>query len=180
MSLSKNPKLKSKIHTPLTKSKAKRLVASIRASAKPSTALQRKAPAKSLIKGYNKHSDERGAYHQSKTLDDVCWVIEDILQRMVSIAITLGTHKQAIDLLTKRIKALETPKQSQVKNMDKKMAKVTEKMKTAEKEVKGGKKEQAFKTLHKAEKDNKKLTKIDKEVRDPLIEKCKKNSRKHK
>ena len=57
--------------------------------------------------------------------------------------------------------------------MYKKMHKVTEKMKVAEKDIKKGAKKDAIKTLKKAEKKNEKLVKIDKDVRDPMIKKCK-------
>lgn len=62
--------------------------------------------------------------------------------------------------------------------MDKKMHKVTEKMKVAEKDIKKGKTKAAVKMLKKAEKKNEKLVKIDRDVRDPLIEKCKKKMKK--
>lgn len=52
--------------------------------------------------------------------------------------------------------------------MDKKMKKVTQKIQKAEK------------LLKKSEKENMKLTKIDKNVRDPLIDKCKKDMKKKK
>lgn len=58
--------------------------------------------------------------------------------------------------------------------MDKKMAKVTKQMKVAEKDIKKGKLPEAKKVLKKAEKENVKLTKIDRDVRDPMIDKCKK------
>jgi uncharacterized protein YfeS len=58
--------------------------------------------------------------------------------------------------------------------MDRKMAKVTRQMKTAGRDIKKGDKEGALKALKGAEKKNVKLTKIDREVRDPMIEKCKK------
>jgi hypothetical protein len=58
--------------------------------------------------------------------------------------------------------------------MDKKMHKVTEKMKDAEKDIKSGKKQAAVKVLKGAEKKNEKLVKIDKDVRDPMVEKAKK------
>lgn len=64
--------------------------------------------------------------------------------------------------------------------MDKKMARVTAQMKTAEKDIKKGKKGAAVKALKAAEKKNVKLTKIDREVRDPMIEKCKKEMKKGK
>ena len=57
--------------------------------------------------------------------------------------------------------------------MDKKMAKVTTQMKTAESDIKKGKPVEAVKALKGAEKKNEKLTKIDKEVRDPIIRKYK-------
>ncbi len=57
--------------------------------------------------------------------------------------------------------------------MDKKMHKVTEKMKVAEKDIKKGKAKAAVKVLKGAEKKNEKLVKIDKNVRDPIIKKAK-------
>lgn len=58
--------------------------------------------------------------------------------------------------------------------MDKKMAKVTKAMKVAERDVKKGKKSAAIKALKGAEKKNVRLTKIDREVRDPEIKEYKK------
>lgn len=58
--------------------------------------------------------------------------------------------------------------------MDKKMHQVTKRMETAEKDVKKGEPKAALKTLKKAEKKNEKLVKIDRDVRDPMIKKCKK------
>lgn len=62
--------------------------------------------------------------------------------------------------------------------MDRKMAKVTRQMKTAGRDIKAGKKSEALKTLKSAEKKNVKLTKIDREVRDPEIESYKKMKKK--
>lgn len=62
--------------------------------------------------------------------------------------------------------------------MDKKMHKVTEKMRTAEGAIKSGKKKAAIKELKGAEKSNEKLVKIDKDVRDPLVDKAKKMMKK--
>jgi hypothetical protein len=58
--------------------------------------------------------------------------------------------------------------------MDKKMAKVTKAMKVAEKDVKKDKPKAAIKALKGAEKKNVKLTKEDREVRDPEIKAFKK------
>jgi len=58
------------------------------------------------------------------------------------------------------------------------MAKVTRQMKIAGRDIKKGKKSEALKALKGAEKKNVKLTKIDREVRDPLIKKEKKMERK--
>jgi len=55
-------------------------------------------------------------------------------------------------------------------DMDKKMAKVTKKIKTAEKDIKMGKEKIASRVLKSAEKQNKQLTRIDKNIRDPKIE----------
>lgn len=59
-------------------------------------------------------------------------------------------------------------------SMDKKMHKVTEKMRSAEKDVKAGKSKAAVHVLKGAEKKNEKLVKMDKNVRDPMIDKFKK------
>lgn len=64
---------------------------------------------------------------------------------------------------------LEAMKEIYEDVMDKKMHKVTEKMKVAEKDVKKGKPAAAVKVLKGAEKKNEKLVKIDKTVRDPII-----------
>lgn len=58
--------------------------------------------------------------------------------------------------------------------VDKKMHKVTKQMQVAEKAIKQGKSKQAVSTLKKAEKKNENLVKLDKEVRDPMLKKCKK------
>ncbi len=58
--------------------------------------------------------------------------------------------------------------------MDKKMHQVTKRMETAEKALRRGNKSEAVQVLDKAEKKNEKLVKIDKDVRDPMIKKCKK------
>lgn len=57
------------------------------------------------------------------------------------------------------------------------MSKITRQMKTAARDIKAGKKTDALKALKGAEKKNVKLTKIDREVRDPLIKKEKKMER---
>jgi hypothetical protein len=51
-------------------------------------------------------------------------------------------------------------------------------MKTAGRDIKSGKKSAALKALKGAEKKNVKLTRIDREIRDPLIEKKKKMAKK--
>lgn len=58
--------------------------------------------------------------------------------------------------------------------MDKKMAEVTKSMKLAERDVKRDKPKEAIKSLKSAVKKNVKLTKIDRDVRDPEIEEFKK------
>lgn len=60
------------------------------------------------------------------------------------------------------------------------MHQVTKKMEIAEKDVKKGKPKMAVKVLKKAEKKNEKLVKIDKDVRDPMIKKCKKMMKENK
>lgn len=54
------------------------------------------------------------------------------------------------------------------------MAKVTKQMKTAARDIKKDKPKEAMKALKGAEKKNVKLTKIDREVRDPEIDAYKK------
>lgn len=54
------------------------------------------------------------------------------------------------------------------------MAKVTKQMKTAGRDMKKGKPQEAMKALKAAEKKNVKLTKMDRDVRDPEIEAYKK------
>lgn len=58
--------------------------------------------------------------------------------------------------------------------MDKKMHKITKKMKSAVKDIKKGHEKEAVKVLKGAEKKNEKLVKIDREVRDPEIKEYKK------
>ena len=62
--------------------------------------------------------------------------------------------------------------------MDKKMHKVTKSMKVAEKDIVKGKPKAAVKALKGAEKKNEKLVKIDRDVRDPIIEAFTKNMKK--
>jgi hypothetical protein len=66
------------------------------------------------------------------------------------------------------------------KQMDKKMHQVSKKMEAAEKDVKKGKGKEAVKVLKHAVKKNEKLVKIDRDVRDPMIDKCKKQMKKKK
>jgi hypothetical protein len=49
-------------------------------------------------------------------------------------------------------------------------------MKTAEKAEREGRHAESVKILKKAEKENERLVRIDRDVRDPLIEKCKEKS----
>lgn len=69
----------------------------------------------------------------------------------------------------------ELYQQQRISPMDKKMHKVTESMKSAVKNIDKGKPKEAAKVLKGAEKKNEKLVKIDRDVRDPLIEKCEKS-----
>lgn len=62
--------------------------------------------------------------------------------------------------------------------MDKKIHQVTKRMKTAEHDIRSGKKKAALKVLSKAEKKNEKLVKIDKKVRDPQVKAYKKMKKK--
>lgn len=59
------------------------------------------------------------------------------------------------------------------------MHKVTEKIRTAEKDLRNNKKAKAEAILKAAARSNEKLVKIDREERDPYIEKCEKASVKH-
>lgn len=103
-------------------------------------------------------------------------------------AIKMVSNKKTVSMLPKAfhrvvwelMKAIKRITKLEAKIMDKKMHKVTEKMKVAEKDVKKGAKKKAVKTLKKAEKANEKLVKIDRDVRDPIIEKYKKNMKKGK
>jgi hypothetical protein len=65
-------------------------------------------------------------------------------------------------------------------SMDKKMHKVTKKIEVAEKDIKKGKPSEAIKVLKTAAKKNEKLVKIDRDVRDPMIKKCKKEMKQEK
>lgn len=58
--------------------------------------------------------------------------------------------------------------------MDKKIHKVTLKMKKAEKDIKQGKQKAAIRVLKGAEKKNEKLKREDRDLRDPMIDKFKK------
>jgi len=58
------------------------------------------------------------------------------------------------------------------------MHQVTKRMQTAERDVKKGADKEAVKVLKKAEKKNEKLVKIDRDVRDPIIEKYEKMKKK--
>ena len=71
-----------------------------------------------------------------------------------------------VDSILKYLKEYE-------KHMDKKMRLVTKAIETAERDVKGKKPSKALDALKGAAKKNEKLTAIDKNVRDPLIAKCK-------
>lgn len=62
--------------------------------------------------------------------------------------------------------------------MDKKMRKVTKKIRRAEKDIKMGKKSAALKVLKKAEKKNVRLANFDEKIRDPEIKKYKKMKKK--
>lgn len=134
----------------------------------------KKAP-KGLIKGYTNHCDKRGPYHKPKTLDDACWGVEDALIGLTSLASIMKSSALAVFEIEQRVTDLENyiAGSCKGKSMDKKMAKVTKTMKVAEKDIKKGKPKAAVKALKGAEKKNVKLTAIDRNVRDPLIKKCK-------
>lgn len=79
------------------------------------------------------------------------------------------------DVISESLEAMkEIYEQTMEEKMDKKMHKVTESIKVAEKDIKKGQPKAAVKVLKGAEKKNEKLVKIDKNVRDPIIEKAKK------
>jgi ketol-acid reductoisomerase len=58
------------------------------------------------------------------------------------------------------------------------MHQITQSMKTAQRGIKAGKSAFAQSVLKKAENKNEKLVKLDKNVRDPLIKKCKREMKK--
>lgn len=58
--------------------------------------------------------------------------------------------------------------------MDRKIHQVTKRMETAVRDIKKGKPREAAKVLKKAEKKNEVLKRIDRDKRDPMIEKYKK------
>jgi hypothetical protein len=81
---------------------------------------------------------------------------------------------QAMLILVWEMMKTQTKLNKIEEEMDKKMHKITESMKSAVKDIDKDKPKAAEKVLKGAEKKNEKLVKIDKEVRDPMIEKCKK------
>ena len=64
--------------------------------------------------------------------------------------------------------------------VDKTMHNISKRIETAERDVEKKKPKEAVKVLKKAVKKNEKLVKIDREVRDPMIKKCKKEMKKGK
>ncbi len=72
-----------------------------------------------------------------------------------------------------RISKLQNKFNSLKEKMDKKMHEVTKRMKTAERDLKKGKPKEAAQVLKKAESNNEKLVKVDREQRDPFIKKAK-------
>jgi glutamyl-tRNA reductase len=101
---------------------------------------------------------------------------EDALDSVALAPWARGYHKGAIEALELVERKINKWMEEAV---DKKMAKVSRKIRTAEKDIREHKSKAATKTLKKAEKENVRLTKIDREERDPFIEKCKKDM-KHK
>jgi fructose-1,6-bisphosphatase len=79
-----------------------------------------------------------------------------------------------MNFLRKFIQTFYPNFKGKIEQMDKKIHKITEKMKLAEKDIKTGKKKEAVTVLKKAEKKNEKLVKIDRDKRDPIIENAKK------
>src|SRR5665213_3194537 len=96
---------------------------------------------------------------KSKEEDAIYWLINQVMR----LADSANLHTRVLKNIIERELI-----------MDEKMAKVTKEMKMAEKDVKKGKPKAAVKELKKAEKKNVKLTKIDREERDPFIKKAKK------
>ena len=92
----------------------------------------------------------------------------------------LRAVKAAFTMVYTILFALKRDHNKYKESMDKKMHQITKRMETAEKDIKAGKSKAATKVLKKAEKKNEKLVKIDREVRDPLIAKCKKTMKKGK
>lgn len=69
---------------------------------------------------------------------------------------------------------LQTKLKHMEQKLDKKIHKITEKMRVAEKDIKKGKPKVAEKVLKGAEKKNEKLKREDRDIRDPMIDKFKK------
>lgn len=92
-------------------------------------------------------------------------VVKEALKPEAEMYIGLCEFCALIDLFFKYLESHE---------MDKKMHQITKRITAAEKDIKKGKDEQAAKVLKKAASKNEKLVKEDREVRDPMIKKCKK------
>lgn len=95
--------------------------------------------------------------------------------QMVTKPVNLSKLPEAFRLVVWELMKAHTKIQNlEGKAMDKKMAKVTKQMKTAGKDIKMKKPVAAMKALKGAEKKNVKLTKIDRDVRDPAMKAYKK------
>ena len=112
------------------------------------------------------NTDPRGEFPSYRSFSDLCWATEDFLQISQLMLGAFQAIKCEIEYLKRNFK------------MDKKMHQVTKRMKTAVKDVKKCKPAAAVKVLKKADKKNEKLVKIDRDVRDPLIKKCKEDMKK--
>jgi hypothetical protein len=114
----------------------------------------KKAQAPALI------ADPRGPYHSYKSMDDICWAVEDILMTLHGV------------VALQQLMSGKIEKMDRINNMDKELEQVSKKMKKAKAEIKS-KPKAAVATLKKAVKKNEKLVQIDKKKIDPMLKKCK-------
>jgi len=127
-----------------------------------------------LISGLVERIERENDMFEKRLVD----MFEDLKQAIGFNEIDTSYITQQIFFLKKELSQLKIQTPIEKEYMDKKMAKVTKQMKKAEKNVKAGKKKAAIKDLDSAEKKNVKLTKMDREVRDPEIKAYKKMKKK--
>lgn len=98
---------------------------------------------------------------------DACDILDELAYRfMVTGNPCWYDHSEAIEIIAEILRT-----------MDKKMHQVTKRLQTAERDIKAGKPKAALGVLKKAERKNEKLVKIDRDVRDPMIDRAKKAAR---